>query len=98
MNDIVNVTLPLTTTFSNLRNNTTYDVTVTAYNRVGAGMTTTESLRILLPEPTQRQSNNTGSYILTVYVHTLYNHRTTYITAAICTYVCTYTYILYSGN
>ena len=94
MNDIVNVTSPLTATFSNLRNNTTYDVTVTAYNRVGAGMTTTESLRILLPEPTQRRSNNTGSYIRTVYVHTLYNHSTMYIAAAICTYVRTRIYFI----
>ena len=70
MNDIVNVTSPLTATFSNLRNYTMYDVTVTAYNRVDAGMTTTESLRILLPEPTQRRSNNAGSYVCTVYVHT----------------------------
>ena len=93
MNDIVNVTSPLTATFSNLRNNTTYDVTVTAYNRVGAGMTTTESLRILLPEPTQRRSNNTGSYIRTVYVHTLYNHRTTYVHSSCYMYVRMYIHV-----
>ena len=52
VNDNVNVTLPLTATFSNLRNNTTYDVTVTAYNRIGAGMTTTVNIRTSSPVPT----------------------------------------------
>ena len=96
MNDIVNVTLPLTATFSNLRNDTTYDVTVTAYNRVGAGMTTTESLRILLPEPTQRRSNNTGSYVRTVCMYILYITigLRMYIAAAICMYVRTHIYFI----
>ena len=58
MNDIVNVTdlSLLTATFSNLRNDTNYNITVTPYNRVVAGMTTTVNIRTSSPVPTQ--SNN----------------------------------------
>jgi len=38
MNDTVNVT-GLMATFFNLRNNTVYNISVTPYNRAGAGMT-----------------------------------------------------------
>ena len=61
MNDIVNVTSPLTATFSNLMNNINYDVTVTAYNRVGAGMTTTVHITTFPHVSTQPPSNKTGS-------------------------------------
>ena len=86
MNDIVNVTdlSLLTASFSNLMNDTNYDVTVTAYNRRIAGMTTTVNIRTSSPVPTQNNNasdnvtdnstNNTGTYV--------------------CTYVCTYTYLI----
>ena len=61
MNDIVNVTSPLTATFSNLRNDTNYDVTATAYNRVGTGMTTTVHVTTFPHVLTQPPSNKTGS-------------------------------------
>ena len=74
MNDIVNVTSPLTATFSNLMNDTNYDIAVALYNRVVAGMTTTVNIRTSSPVLTQinnrtdtvtnNPSNNTdGMYI-----------------------------------
>ena len=70
MNDTVNVT-DLTVTFYNLRNDTNYDVTVTAYNRVGAGMNTTvtESIRISPPVTTQPPSNS-NVYFVILYIKT----------------------------
>ena len=62
MNDIttVNVTSPLTATFSNLRNGTDYDVRVTTvYSRLVDGGTTTVNIRTSSPVPTQ--SNNTSN-------------------------------------
>ena len=79
MNDIVNVTSPLTATFSNLMTDTYYDVRVTTvYSRLLDGGTTTVNIRTSSPVPTQSNntsnngtdnpsSNNTGTY---VYVHT----------------------------
>ena len=60
INDIVNVTdlSLLTATFSNVMNDTYYDITVTAYNRRVAGMTTTVNIRTSSPVPPQ--SNNTS--------------------------------------
>ena len=60
MNDIVNVTV-LTATFSNLRNDTNYNITVTAVNRAGAGMTTTVK-NIRTSSPITMQRNVTGTY------------------------------------
>ena len=57
-NDIVNVTSPLTATFSNLMNDTNYDVIVTAYNRVVAGITTTVIIRTSSPVSTQSNNNS----------------------------------------
>ena len=80
MNDIVNVTDSslLTATFSNLINDTNYDVTVTPYNRVVAGITTTVNIRTSLAVPTQSNNasdnatdnptNNTGVYY--IFIHT----------------------------
>ena len=51
----MNITL-LTATFHNLMNDTNYIITVTPYNRVVAGMSTTVSIRTSSPVPTQ--SNN----------------------------------------
>ena len=56
----------LTVTFRNLRNNANYEVTVTAGNSVGVGMTINESIRTFLPMPSQlptNSSNNTGSHV-----------------------------------
>ena len=57
----VNVTVSTATythTFSNLRNDTNYNITVTAVNRAGAGMTTElTNVRTLSPVPPQ--SNDT---------------------------------------
>ena len=62
MNDIVNVT-SLNATFPNLMNDTNYDITVTPYNRVVAGMTTTtENIRTSSPVPAQsNNASNNGS-------------------------------------
>ena len=84
MNDIVNVTSPLTATFSNLRNHilTTYiscDVTVTSYNRVGAGMTTTVNIRTSSPVPTQSNNNSNDNSSSNYYWYVL-----------MCVYTCTY--------
>ena len=57
MNDIVNVTV-LTATFSNLRNDTNYNIAVTAVN---AGMTS-EPTNVRTPSPAPPQSN-AGIYI-----------------------------------
>ena len=76
MDDIVNITSLLTATLSNLRNDTNYNVTVTAYNRIGAGMTTTVNIRTYSPVPTHCNNgsnnggNNTSTYIRTYYIHT----------------------------
>lgn len=59
-NDIVNVTV-LTATFSNLRNDTNYNITVTAVNRAGAGMATTVK-NIRTSSPITMQHNVTGTY------------------------------------
>ena len=60
MNDIVNVTV-LTATFSNLRNNTNYNIAVTAVNGAGAGMTSElTNVRTYSPAPPQ---NNAGIYV-----------------------------------
>ena len=60
MNDIVNVTSPLTTTFSNLRNDTYYVVRVTTvYSRLGDGGTTKTVIIRTSSPPTQ--SNNTSN-------------------------------------
>ena len=58
MNAIMNVTdlSLLTATFSNLMNDTNYNITITPYNRVIAGMSTTVSIRTSSPISTQ--SNN----------------------------------------
>ena len=68
--DTVNVT-DLTVTFHNLRNDTNYDVTVTAYNRVGTRMNTTvtESIRIFPPITTQPPSNS-NVYFVILYIKT----------------------------
>ena len=81
MNDIVNVTSPLTATFSDLRNNTNYDIAVTPYNRVVAGMTTTVNIRTSSPvstksndtnnNATDNPSSNTGGMVLHNYVYIL---------------------------
>ena len=56
MNDIANVTVP-TATFSNLRNDTNYDITVTAVSRAGDGITANlPNIRTSSP----LQSNNTS--------------------------------------
>ena len=56
INDTVNVTSLLTATFSNLRNDTNYDVRVTTvYSRLVVGGTTTVNITV----PTQ--SNNTSN-------------------------------------
>ena len=47
MNDTVNMTM-LMATFFNLRNNTVYTISVTPYNRAGAGMTATVHTGIFL--------------------------------------------------
>ena len=59
MNDNVNVTVlnarenVFNTTFLNLRNDTNYNVAITAVNRVGDGMTTTKmSIILRSPYPT----------------------------------------------
>ena len=60
MNDIVNVTSPLTATFSDLGNDTYYIVRVTTvYSRLVDGGTTTVNIRTSSPVPTQ--SNNTSN-------------------------------------
>ena len=64
MNDIVNVTdlSLLTATFSNLMNDTYYDVTVTTtYSRLVDGTTTTVNVRTSSSIPTQSISNNTSN-------------------------------------
>ena len=58
-NDIVNVT-GLNATFSNLRNNTNYNITVTAVNRAGAGMTTSV-MNIRTYSPIMIQHNATST-------------------------------------
>ena len=55
MNDIVNVT-GLNATFSNLRRDTNYNITVTAVNRAGAGLTS-ELINVRTSSPTPSQSN-----------------------------------------
>ena len=57
-NNTISVTEP-TATFTDLMNDTNYTVTVTPYNRVVAGMSTTVTIRTCSPIPTQ--SNNNGS-------------------------------------
>ena len=47
-----------TYTFSNLRNDTNYNITVTAVNRAGAGMTT-ELTNVRTSSPLPPQSNDT---------------------------------------
>ena len=64
MNDIVNVTdlSLLTATFSNLMNDTYYDVTVTTtYSRLVEGRTTTVNVRTSSSIPTQSISNNASN-------------------------------------
>ena len=65
VNDIVNVTSPLTATFSNLMNGTNYNITVTPYNRGGAGMTTTESIRTFPHVSTQPPSTYVTKQVAT---------------------------------
>ena len=76
MNDIVNVTdlSLLTATFTNLKNDTNYDVTViTAYSRLVDGGTTTVNIKTSSPVPTQ--SNNTpGMYVFHMYV-AMHTHK-----------------------
>ena len=68
MNDIVNVTV-LTATFSNLRNDTNYNITVTAVNRAGAGMTTTvKNIRTASPITMQRNAIGTYCSYVAIYV------------------------------
>ena len=68
MNDIVNVTV-LTATFSNLRNDTNYNITVTAVNRVGAGVTTTvKNIRTSSPITMQRNTTGTFCSYVAIYV------------------------------
>ena len=54
-NDIVNVTMS-NATFSNLRNDTNYNITVTAINRAGAGMTNAV-MNIRTSSPVMTQHN-----------------------------------------
>ena len=61
MNAVINVTdlSLLTATFTDLMNDTNYIITVTPYNRVVAGMSTTVIIKTSSPVPTQ--SNNTSN-------------------------------------
>ena len=53
----------LTVTFRNLRNNTNYDVAVTAGNSVGVGMTITKSINTPIRSQSNNASNNTITYV-----------------------------------
>ena len=56
-NDIINVTV-FNATFSNLRNDTNYNITVTAINRAGAGMTNAvTNIRTSSPVMTQHNAS-----------------------------------------
>ena len=63
--DIVNVT-GLNATFSNLKSDTNYNITVTAVNRAGAGMTTSVmNIRTSSPIMIQHNATSTYSYVAT---------------------------------
>ena len=71
MNDIINVTVPTAienvfiTTFSNLRNDTNYNVAVFAVNREGDGMTTTK-MNIILHSPSMTQRTTSMCIIICI--------------------------------
>ena len=74
-NDIINLT-GLNTTFSNLRSDTNYNITVTAVNEAGAGMTS-ELISVRTSSSTPPQSN------ASVYICSKF-----YIYIYICIYIC----------
>ena len=63
-NNIMNATMNvtdlslLTATFTDLMNDTNYNITITPYNRVIAGMSTTVSIRTSSPVPTQSSNGS----------------------------------------
>ena len=77
--DIANVTdlSLLTATFSNLINDTYYDISVTPYNRVDAGIGVTANIRTSSPVPTQ--SNNATIPSITPSTYVLRKYTTIYI-------------------
>ena len=76
MNNLVNVTVPTAsenvfiTTFSNLRNDTNYNIAVFAVNREGDGITTTK-MNIILHSPSMTQRTTSMCIIIS-------KHKTIY--------------------